>query len=178
VALTVVPELLCVLLCLAGTWTDLRSRLIPNRLTISGVVLGIGLHLALGLTSGAGVGAAMAAAGAALAALCVFGVLGLMGLFGMGDAKLMAAVGACLGWPTIGPAAVYVMLSGGVVALAHAVGRGRLGAVLGNIVAGRARPGGEGLDAPHLHRMPYAVAILLGATWAIAARHWPRLALL
>jgi prepilin peptidase CpaA len=178
-----VPDLACLILCVIAAVLDLRSRRIPNWLTLPGILAGLVVNgvvfgLTQGLWGGLLTGLVSSLAGALLC-LLVFGLFGFMGFVGMGDVKLMAAVGALLRWPTALWGLAYVALSGGAIALAVALGRGRMGGVLHNIGAlarGAFRRRRSG-PAPQvtLHRIPYGVAILAGAAWAVAARYLPSL---
>jgi len=188
----VVPDLLCVIVCAVAAVTDLRSRRIPNWLTFPAIGVGLLLNTLLpGVSHGPGIalkaGLLSSAAGALLLLIC-FGLLGAIRFVGMGDVKLMVAVGALLRWPTALWALAYVALSGGVIALIYALVRGRLGLVLRNIgtIGRRAvrqtktpvgREGEAPTDPVQLHQIPYAVAILVGAGWAAAVKYWPWLAL-
>jgi prepilin peptidase CpaA len=108
-------------LCLAtvGSGTDLRTRRIPNWLTVGAFALalavrGVGAEpVMLGLT-GAGV--------AFLVALPLF----LVRAIGAGDVKYLAAFGAVLGLDRIGVALVLVAIAGGVLALVNALYQRRL----------------------------------------------------
>jgi prepilin peptidase CpaA len=104
---------------------DVRSRQIPN-------VLSFGL---------AGVGALLAATGASGISLwsslfgCAVAILlmlpgHLFGATGAGDVKLFGAVGAVIGAGHVFEAFVWVAIAGGVLALAIAGARGRLGRTL------------------------------------------------
>jgi Flp pilus assembly protein protease CpaA len=68
---------------------------------------------------------------------------------------------------------LYAVLAGGLLALAYAARRRRLGAVARNLTRLGAATQERGL-----HRMPYALAIALGCAWAIASRYLPALGLL
>ncbi|MBK6847031.1 MAG: prepilin peptidase [Proteobacteria bacterium] len=176
----------CLLLCLVALVTDVRSYRIPNVLTLGGLALGLAFNAVAGAVQlggpiGAVQGLVAALAGALLLGL-VFGALGALGFVGMGDVKLLAAVGAWLRWPLALPALLYVSLAGGLVGLAWALAGGRLGAVLGNLatVARRllaVRPD-RAPEAPQLHRLPYAVAIFAGTAYAVATRYWAALRLI
>ncbi len=171
----------CVLLCAAATASDLRTRRIPNRLNLAGFVLGLSLSfatraLAGGARAGLTEGLLPALAGAA-GLFCAFLVVALVGAVGMGDVKLMGAVGAFLGWPLAYRVLVDVLLAGAALALVLALWRGELGAALRNLgrgagsLVGRAvRPAGA-----ELHPLPYALAILLGVTWTVLGRYAPSL---
>lgn len=145
--------------------TDVRASRIPNTLTLLGVVTGLVAHAVL--PAGLGVGAALAGAAAGLLVFLPFFVLGGMG---GGDVKLMAAVGAWLGWPAILTAALTIAIVGGVVALAVAISRGYLRQALGNllalarfwIVAGVRPEPSLTLAEGRGPRLPYAVPVLLG----------------
>ena len=79
----------------------------------------------LGGPAGAGTGLLLALGGAAVG-LAVFGTLAAGGLIGMGDVKLVAALGALVRWPLAVPFLLYAALAGGVIALAHALRRRRV----------------------------------------------------
>ncbi|MGA8185747.1 MAG: A24 family peptidase, partial [Terriglobia bacterium] len=83
---------LALLVALWAGWLDWRFRRIPNWLTVSGFVLGLGIN---GVVSGwTGVKGGLEGAGIATAVLIVPVIL--RGI-GAGDLKLMIALGACLG---------------------------------------------------------------------------------
>jgi prepilin peptidase CpaA len=170
-------DIACVLICLYATITDLRSMRIPNRLTYSGVALGLVVNFGItafyhGLRNGLTGGLLPSLAGC-LFLFAVFALLAAIGPMGMGDVKLMAAVGAFLGWPLSVYAVAYVLIAGGVLSVGYAVARGEMRGVLRNISArgskllGRKKPDTEALE---LHKIPYAAAILAGTVWALATR--------
>jgi len=107
---------------LVVTFVDLDLRLIPDRITLPGLVAGLVLAPALGLT---GIWESLGGALVGGAALYLIGIAG-SAIFkqesmGGGDVKLAAMVGAVLGW---GAMPVFLFASfllgaiGGVVALA------------------------------------------------------------
>ena len=106
------------LLCCA---TDLRTRRIPNVITLSAMVGGIALNgLYFGFT-----GLGFSVAGLLIAFLLLLTPFALGGVGG-GDVKMMAAVGALLG-PRLGLAGLAIgVILGGVMAVVHLAGRGRL----------------------------------------------------
>jgi prepilin peptidase CpaA len=101
---------------------DLRTGRIPNLLTATVAVAGLGLA-GLGL-SGHSMGAAL------VGALIGFALMlpgHLLGGTGAGDVKLLAALGTLLGPGGIVMAFLYSAIAGGLLAVGHAVGRGRFG---------------------------------------------------
>lgn len=178
----ILVDVLCIAACVIATVTDLRAYRIPNWLTVGAIIAGLVLNplaqLAVHGGAGAKVGALSAVAGCVLM-LLVFGLFGALRFVGMGDVKLMAGVGALVGWPLAMGALIYVTLAGGVLAMAYALGRGQLTAVLGNIFrVGRRVLHRGAAEEVVLHRIPYALAILAGSTWAVATRYWAALRLL
>lgn len=175
-ALVLVPDVVCVLVCGVATVTDIRSYRIPNWLTLSGVIAGFVLNTALvgvhlGPKAAFSLGFVGSLAGCLLLLLS-FGLLGVINFVGFGDVKLMAAVGALLRWPVALWALAYVTIAGGVLALAYALGRGQLGRVFVNMFRLSKRIVGKREDV-ELHRIPYAAAILVGATWAALLKYFP-----
>lgn len=172
----------CLLVCIAATRTDLRERRIPNALTFGA----FGAALLIAFTTDAlrgGVQAGIAhglvpALGGALWLFLSFLLIGVAGAVGMGDVKLMGAVGAFLGWPLAYRALVDVLLAGAFVAIVRGLTRGELARALTNIsrVARAPFRRESGPDAVELHPMPYAVAILLGTAWAVLGRYLPPVA--
>jgi len=95
----------CVVLFTAlAAASDLRSKKIPNTLTVSAAVAGLIFQIIKGAIEGGGYGA-LTGVGISLGGFATgFGillVLWLMGGGGGGDVKLMAALGAWLGAPTL-----------------------------------------------------------------------------
>ena len=151
-----------VLLCCVASWTDLRSRRIPNALTIPALVAALCVHGALG----AGQGLLLSACGAmAAGALLLPGYL--MRSTGAGDVKLLMAVGAILSFPTALVAGIAALLFGGLLGLATALRLGRCREVLGRTAGlarwAAARAGGARLAAPRTSgiHIPFGVAIAL-----------------
>lgn len=106
-------------LVLTAAALDVRSRRIPNWLTVSG--LGIGLALAVLMGGWPEMRNALGGAAVALAAglaLFAFGVLG------AGDAKLVTAVGAFFGLDRVLGVMLIIAVFGGVLAALHAARKG------------------------------------------------------
>jgi prepilin peptidase CpaA len=162
-----IPDAVALIGCVVAVAIDVRHYRIPNWLTAATALAGLAANatvaaVAAGPSAAWHAGLGPALAGAALL-LAVSGALALAGFLGMGDAKLLAAVGACVRWPQALPLLVYTALAGGVVALGIALHRGQLAATLRNA----ARTSGA---ANRMQRMPYAIAILAGTAWAVLAR--------
>jgi prepilin peptidase CpaA len=151
---------------LAGSVFDVKSRRIPNFITLPAFMFGLALHLALGgwrqlLTSFA----------AGIICGLVFLVFYLAGGMGAGDVKLITAVGCIAGLPHIAYLLVLTALSGGLMAVVLAVARGRLHETIMNVGALASHHSHEGLQPhPDLNltnaatlRLPYALAIASGS---------------
>jgi len=150
-------------LALAAGVLDLRTRRIPNWLTVAGALTGLGLAASVGaertIQSAMGLGAAL------LVGLTLFQLRAL----GAGDAKLLAAFGAWFGLRGL-PAAFLAMTAGGAIlallwALRHGVLRGTLastGAMLGGALqeGRRVRPWVG--DTP-VGKFPYGLGLGAGA---------------
>jgi len=145
-----------------ATFTDLRSRRIPNWLVFpffgTGVLAScwfLGWHHGLVQSlSGAGLG------------LLLYGIFFLVGGMGAGDVKLCAAIGAWIGPSQLLFALLLTALVGGVMALGWAVWGGFLGELFqhtGDLVFGAKEERGEAtLTNPLRRKMPYAPAIAIG----------------
>jgi prepilin peptidase CpaA len=122
------PELAALAVSLAGCFTDLRTRRIPNTLTFSAAVAAIVFHL---LVNGPQA-AAMSVAGWFVGVL-LFAPFFVVGGLGAGDLKLLGAVGAWLGpWPALW-VALYTAIAGGVLAIVVALSRGYARTAFSNI---------------------------------------------
>jgi prepilin peptidase CpaA len=122
-----VPYLTAALVLIAA-FCDLRSRNIPNWLTLGGIAVGLAAHSYLTGWSGL----QFSAAGLGLAAL-VFLPMFMMRWLGGGDVKLMAAVGALTGATNLIVIFIFDAMLGGVVALIAVITRGRSRRTIHNI---------------------------------------------
>ncbi|HEX5235157.1 MAG TPA: A24 family peptidase [Silvibacterium sp.] len=156
-----------------ATFTDLRSRRIPNWLVLPFLISGIAVSGWLHGWSGVGHSFAGIALGGFL-----FGILAFMGGMGMGDVKLCAAIGAWI-WPgQLITALVFTGIIGGVMALCWAAAGGFLGELFsgaGNLVFGIGKRGLKSdpelnLSNPRARKMPYAPAIAIGTLVSFLAR--------
>lgn len=154
------------LMLLAACGWDVAERRIPNAVVVAGAALALAIA-----TTRSGIGLGAAVAGAALALIAGVALYALRAV-GAGDAKLLAAVGAYVGFPGVVPILFFTLLAGGLLALAWALRTHQLKAVMTNIgsglriaaansAAGRSLPRAD--DIPVVRdRIPYAVAIALG----------------
>jgi prepilin peptidase CpaA len=147
-----------------ATVTDLRTRRIPNALTGTLAIVGVGLA-ASGLSD-----LSVAGAVGGLALGCALMLPGhLMGATGAGDVKFMGAIGAVVGPATVVSAFLFTALAGGVLAVAVAIRRRRLAVA----IAGTGRLIAAPTQAPRAiragsaaHRFAYGPAIAIGGVLA------------
>lgn len=148
-----------------ATFTDLRSRRIPNWLVLPFMLAGICLSAWLDGWHGIGKSLGGLAVGALL-----FGILWILGGMGMGDLKLCAAIGAWIGPMQLLFALVITSIAGGIMALCWAAAGGFLGDLFkgaGDLVFGFKKRGLRPhpelvLSNPLTRKMPYAPAIAIG----------------
>jgi prepilin peptidase CpaA len=159
--LTQWPAVIVMAVVCVATFTDIRSRRIPNWLVLpffgAGVVVSCILHGWHGLghsLEGAGLG------------LLLYGILFFLGGMGAGDVKLCAAIGAWIGPMQLIYALVFTGLAGGLMALGWAAWGGFLGELFqhtGDLAFGSKQDRGEAvLTNPRRRKMPYAPAIAIG----------------
>jgi prepilin peptidase CpaA len=164
---------LAVALAGIGAAIDLRTRRIPNVLTIGGAAVAFGY---LAFTSGlTGLGQSIAgwATGVGL-----FLPIFLLGGMGAGDVKLLGAVGACLGPTETLYCALYSVLAGGVLGLIVALRHQYLGKALRNVwgligfwrAAGIQPAPGMSLADAKGPRLAYGAAIFTGTVAAVFVR--------
>lgn len=168
-------SLLACFLALAAVF-DWRQRRVPNQLVLVALICGTLLHYfgpqawmrsagLFTLAPGAlGISGALLGALVALAMFLPFYVLRLLGA---GDVKLLAAVGSFAGPAAFVNLALFVLLAGGLLALAKMAVARNARLVLQNTLAslGQMLPGSAGtFDARSqtAWRMPYAVAVAAG----------------
>jgi prepilin peptidase CpaA len=147
---------------------DLRTRRIPNALTGSLAVVGLGLAATQLGTVGIG--------GAVIGCLLGFAFMlpgNMFGATGAGDVKLFAAAGALLGPATTVRAFVFTAIAGGVIALFVAMRRRRLAQTIGataRLVA-NGKSAVAAIESPAAdNRFAYAPAIAIGVV--MAALSW------
>lgn len=114
---------------LAAAVFDVRYRRIPNWLTVGGVVLGLAVNAVIGPPL-AGIMFSLAGLGVAFG---IYVLLYALRAMGAGDVKLMAAVGALVGWERWFGIFFVTALIGGIMALILVLSRGRLKKTLFNV---------------------------------------------
>jgi len=163
-----------VLLSLIAGWTDLRSRRIPNWLTVSGLLIGVAANTVLGGWSGLKTSLLGAAIGLALLLPFV-----LLRSLGAGDWKLAGALGAFAGPGLLVNLLLGSVFVAGVMALVLIIYKGRIRQTLRNIahilvsLVTFRLPGAQvSLDNPESLKVPYGVAlaftvVLYGIAWKL-----------
>jgi len=142
-------------------YTDLRSRKIPNWLTLPGLFAGLAVNLSV--AGWHGLKASLLGAGLGLVALLPFVLLKSLG---GGDWKLAGALGACLGPAVVWNVLLASVFVAGIMALGLIIWKGRLRQSLMNIahilrslLTGH-MPGPQvSLENPEALKVPYGVAL-------------------
>ncbi len=114
-------------LVVAAALSDIRSRSIPNWLTLGGILAGFAVNYYSSGVPG------LKTAGMGFLASLLFLIPFVLGFLGGGDVKLMAAVGAFAGAGNLLVIFVLDAIFGGAVALIGVVARGRIRRTLFNI---------------------------------------------
>ncbi len=163
-----------VLLAVIAGWTDLRSRRIPNWLTVSGLVLGIALRSFFQGWPGAKT--------SLLGTLLGLGLLlpfVLLRSLGAGDWKLAGALGAFAGPAILMDLLIGSIFVAGLMAAALVVHKGRIrqtvrniGHILVSLVTFRLPETRVSLDNPDALKVPYGVALALTVILYAAAYMW------
>lgn len=166
-------------LLLVAVVADARQRRVPNTLALIVLMAGVLLHTIgpqpfrqndglFSLSPGA---LGFASLLGALVALLMFLPFYALRTLGAGDVKLLTGVGAFAGTAAFLNIALWVLLAGGVLALARMAIAGHPRLLLANMAAVMS---GQFKPAQTLWRMPYAVAIATGvaahAAWVFSGR--------
>jgi prepilin peptidase CpaA len=162
-----------VVVLVVATVTDLRYRRIPNWLVLP--FMGVGLVASCWAHGWHGLGQSMEGFG--LGAL-IYGIFFMLGGMGMGDVKLVAAIGIWVGPLQLLTAMIITGIAGGLIALCMGIAGGYLKESLKGTVRlvfgmkeSGLRPREEfSLDHPGAHKMPYAPAIAIGTILSFFAR--------
>jgi prepilin peptidase CpaA len=140
---------------------DVRTRRVPNVLTMSLALVGLTMALV-----GIGRVGVMASVAGCLVGLAVMLPGHLLGATGGGDVKLLAAAGTLLGPGATFRAFVATAIAGGVIALVVALRRRRLAATLAGTASLVASAGSDIAairESKQDNRFAYAPAIAIGA---------------
>lgn len=142
--------LLCALagLLLAAAVTDIRSRIISNKLNIAIAALAPLYWIASGVPAWPDMALQVALG---MGMFGVFAALFALGLMGGGDVKLLAAVALWFPWQALGVLLLIMAILGGVVTLVTVIHH-RMTRRLGQ------------------PEVPYGVAISLAAMWLVGER--------
>lgn len=158
--------------------TDLRSRRIPNFLTLPAFTIAIVLRLVFQGWLGFG----LALGGAVLAPLLLLVMHGGKGL-GMGDIKLAMAIGAILGPVLAATTMIVTAVVGGFMGVAMLLKRGGIFSdffstlLIGlpfvkKVGARRVADAADGGSTPAALTMPYGVALGMGSLITVAVCWW------
>jgi len=152
---------------------DIHSRRIPNWLSLPFLATGVAVSTVRGgvpgmLSSVAGIGLAVS----------IMGVFWYLRGMGLGDLKLLAAVGAWVGPGQLVLALVATGIAGGFLAVGYALWHGLLGRALdgtAELILGLPKQGLRphptiALDNAVALRMPYGPAIAIGTIFSFFAR--------
>jgi len=161
-----------VLLSVVAGWTDLRSRRIPNWLTVSGFLIGLVANTVL--SGWGGLKTSLLGAAVGLALLLPFVLLRSLGA---GDWKLAGSLGAFAGPGILVDLLLGSVFVAGVMAVALVIYKGRvrqtirnIGHILISLVTFQLPGSRVSLDNPDSLKVPYGVAlaftvVLYGILW-------------
>ena len=172
-------------LALIAGWTDLRSRRIPNWLTVPAVFVGLALNVAISGLSGLKTSLLGIALGLVLLLPFV-----LLRALGAGDWKLAGALGSFVGPSLLVDLLLASVFMAGLMALILVIYKGRLRQTIGNIghilvslVTFRLPGHAVTLDNPDALKVPYGVALAatvliygIGQLWSQVWGHAWRMA--
>ncbi|AZS16853.1 prepilin peptidase [Paenibacillus motobuensis] len=158
----------CMAMLITAFITDVRSMKIPNKITLSGFIIGLAYHAVTGGIEGILFAMKGAAAG--------FGLMFIMYLFravGGGDVKLFGAIGAWLGVSLTLSILMYSILAAGVLGMVILLLRRELimrirnvmHSLFGILILHSLGPVQAG--AKKQLQMPFMLAVLPGAVYAI-----------
>jgi len=163
-----------VILSVVAGWTDLRSRRIPNWLTVPGLLVGLAANSVL--SGWGGLKASLLGAAVGLALLLPFVLLRSLGA---GDWKLAGSLGAFAGPGILMDLLLGSVFVAGVMAVALVIYKGRvrqtirnIGHILISLVTFRLPGARVSLDNPDSLKVPYGVAlaftvVLYGILWKL-----------
>jgi prepilin peptidase CpaA len=152
------------------SYTDWKYRRIYNKVTLPSVALGLALAGIANFPDGL-----WNALLACLLAFTLFYLLFTLGVMGGGDVKLVAAIGALVGYPLIWDALFYGVVAGGIYALVVLAIKGGLWKILKNVawfilglLLWRKM---ASLQSEHSIKIPYGLCLAVGAACAYWLKH-------
>ncbi len=153
--------------------TDLRARKIYDVVTLPTLGAALLSRLLLGGWDGP-FGMAQGLVGALVGFLIFLGFAWTGGM-GMGDVKLVAAIGGALGFPLILAAVVFIVLAGGLQAILATIWSGSLVQTArntGTMILRALRLTRREVPKGQRQYVPYGVAIAAGTVWAVLWQPW------
>ncbi|MHC4140329.1 MAG: A24 family peptidase [Planctomycetota bacterium] len=172
---------LCFLVCGVGAWIDVASRRIPNLLTYPAILVGLAINVLLPPLLeiiGAEVAVVWSGATGFTDGMLGFGLCAAIGIIsfmarglGGGDVKLLAAVGAMLGFHAVVAVLFNTLLVAAVIGLVnwalHGTLLARMQVVAGNLLIAAVTRGGLAKVYPFRRtESPFGLALLIGLTLA------------
>lgn len=149
--------------------TDIASQRILDVITYPTIVLALVLRFfdggLMNLETGV-LGGVVCAVGAC----ALFAVAAMRGSMGWGDVKLMAAVGAAMGWPMMLYAVACVTLAGALQAVVTLMWKGQVWDTASSVlrrVGQKLKLVPKEVPVAKAEHIPYGVAIALGTFWAM-----------
>lgn len=116
-----INSVILVLLLLIAGFSDVKDKKVPNKLTFPIILLGFILNIMINGFNGIVISVL-----GFLLGLVIFFIPFAFGLMGGGDVKLMAAIGALMGWKFTLVSAAFSAVSGIVVVVGYLIYKGRL----------------------------------------------------
>ncbi|WMT39937.1 prepilin peptidase [Paenibacillus sp. D2_2] len=158
----------CLAMLITAFITDIKSMKIPNKITLSGFIIGISYHAVTGGMDGI----LFAIKGAAAGFVLMF-IMYLFRAVGGGDVKLFGAIGAWLGVSLTLSILMYSILAAGVIGLFILLLRREfimrirnvMHSLFGILILHSLSPVQAG--AKRQLQMPFMLAVLPGAVYAI-----------
>lgn len=175
---TTIKIIFVVLVLGCATWNDIKYHRIPNWLTLPSILAGLVLWYLIGGIEGL----KMSAIGLGVG-FVVFLIPFALGGMGGGDVKLMAAVGALIGWPLVIWAILLSCIAALFGAIAKAIWKGRFLKLLVNtwlitkntlIALASRRPASEIKEVTKIQAavyVPFGVAIAIGTLWSLLLQY-------
>lgn len=165
-----IPESAALAIAILASITDTRSQRIPNALTFGAAAAALLFHAIAPGRLGVSAGVAGLTGG-----LVIFFPLFALRAMGAGDVKLMAALGAWMGWQQALYIALYGSVAGGVLALVVAARHRYTRTAVSNVrtllthwwLVGIKPLPALTLESGTAMRLPYAVPIFVGVVVTI-----------